>query len=62
MRCAGHVARMGEDRGVHRVLVGKSEGKRPFGRPRRRWEDNINIDRSSGSWRRSWGLDGVDSG
>ena len=36
MRWAGHVARMGEDRGVHRVLVGKPEGKRPLGRPRRR--------------------------
>jgi hypothetical protein len=35
---------MGEDRGVHRVLVGKPEGKRPLGRPRRRWEDNIKID------------------
>jgi hypothetical protein len=34
---------MGEDRGVHRVLVGKPEGKRPLGRPRRRWEDNIKI-------------------
>jgi len=44
MRWAGHVARMGEDRGVHRVLVGKSEGKRPLGRPRRRWEDNIKMD------------------
>ena len=44
MRWAGHVARMGEGRGVHRVLVGKSEGKRPLARPRRRWEDNINID------------------
>ena len=44
MRWAGHVARMGEKRGVYRVLVGKSEGKRPFGRPRRRWEDNIEID------------------
>ena len=40
MRWAGHVARMGEGRGVHRVLVGKSEGKRPLERPRRRWEDN----------------------
>jgi hypothetical protein len=39
MRWAGHVARMGEGRGVHRVLVGKPEGKRPLGRPRRRWED-----------------------
>ena len=41
MRWAGHVARMGEGRGVHRVLVGKPEGKRSMGRPRRRWEDNI---------------------
>jgi hypothetical protein len=37
MRWAGHVARMGDGRGVHRVLVGKPEGKRPLGRPRRRW-------------------------
>jgi len=44
MRWAGHVARMGKDRGVHRVLVGKPEGKRPLGRPRRRWEDNIKTD------------------
>ena len=44
MRWAGHVARMGEDRGVHRVLVGKPEGKRPLGRPRCRWEDNIKMD------------------
>jgi hypothetical protein len=43
MRWAGHVARMGEEMGVHRVLVGKPEGKRPFGRPRRRWEDNIKM-------------------
>jgi hypothetical protein len=41
---AGHVARMGEDRAVHRVLVGKPEGKRPLGRQRRRWEDNIKMD------------------
>ena len=40
MRWAGHVAHMGEGRGVHRVLVGKPEGKRPLGRPRRRWEDD----------------------
>ena len=39
----GHVARMGERRGVYRVLVGKSEGKRPLGRRRRRWENNIKI-------------------
>jgi hypothetical protein len=44
MRWAGHVARMGEGRGVLRVLVGKPEGKRPLGRPRRRWEDNIKMD------------------
>ena len=44
MRCAGHVVRMGEGRGVNRVLVGKPEGKRPLGRPRRRWEDNIKMD------------------
>jgi len=44
MRWAGNVARMGEGRGVYRVLVGKPEGKRPFGRPRRRWEDNIKMD------------------
>ena len=44
MRWAGHVAHMGEDRGVHRVLVGKPEGKRPLERPRRRWEDNIKMD------------------
>jgi hypothetical protein len=41
MRWAGHVARMGEGKGVYRVLVGRPEGKRPLGRPRRRWEDNI---------------------
>ena len=44
MRWAGHVARMGERSVVYRVLVGKPEGKRPLGRPRRRWEDNIKID------------------
>jgi hypothetical protein len=44
MRWAGHVARMGEGRGVCRVLVGRPEGKRPLGRPSRRWEDNIKMD------------------
>ena len=44
MRWARHVARMGEEIGVYRVLVGKSEGKRPLGRPRRRWVDNIRTD------------------
>jgi len=44
MRWAGHVVRMGERKGVYRVLVGKPEGKRPLGRHRRRWEDNIEMD------------------
>ena len=44
MRWAGLVARMGERRGVYRVLVGKPEVKRPLGRPRRRWEDNTKMD------------------
>jgi len=44
MRWAGHAARIGERRGVYRVLVGKSEGKRPLGRPWRRWENNIKMD------------------
>jgi len=44
MRWAGHVVRIGEVRGVYRGLVGKSEGKRPLGRPKRRWEDNIKMD------------------
>ena len=44
MRWEGHVARMGETRVVYMVLLGKPEGKRPFGRPRRRWEDNIKMD------------------
>ena len=44
MRWAGHVARMGEGRGVYRVLEGKPEGRRPLGRPRSRWVDNIKLD------------------
>jgi hypothetical protein len=44
MRWAGHVARMGKNRNAYRILVGKSEAKRPLGRPRPRWEDNIKID------------------
>jgi hypothetical protein len=44
LRWAGHVARMREGRGLYRILVGKSGGKRPLGRPRRRWEDNIKMD------------------
>ena len=44
LRWAGHVARLEEGRGVHKVLVGKPEGKRPLVRPRLRWEDNIKMD------------------
>jgi hypothetical protein len=54
MRWAGHVALMGEERKVNRVLVGKPEIKRPLGRPRRRWEDAIRMDL------REIGLRGVD--
>ena len=43
MRWARHVARIWERRGIYRILVGKPEGKRPLGRPRRRWEDNIKM-------------------
>ena len=55
MRLAGHVACMESGRGVHKVLVGKPEGKRPLGSPRRRWEDNIRMDlqevgRRCGDW------------
>jgi hypothetical protein len=44
MRWAGHVARTGEGIGAYRILVGRPEGKRPLGRPRRRWEYNIEVD------------------
>jgi hypothetical protein len=44
MRWAGHVARMGEVRGANNILVGRPQGRRPLGRPRRRWEDNIKMD------------------
>jgi hypothetical protein len=54
MRWAGHVARMGEERKMYKILVGKPEGKRPLGRPRRRWEDGIRMDL------REIGLGGVD--
>jgi hypothetical protein len=54
IRWAGHVARMGEERKVYKVLVGNPEGKRPLGRPRRRWEDWIRMDL------REIGLGGVD--
>jgi hypothetical protein len=61
MRWAGHVARMGESRVVHRGLVEKPEGKRPLGRPGRRWEDNIKMDFQKVGVG-SWGLDRVGSG
>jgi len=48
MRWAGHVALMGEERGVYRVMVGKLEGKRALERPRRRWVDNIRVDIQEG--------------
>jgi hypothetical protein len=54
MRWAGHVGRMGEMRNVYRILVGNPEGKRPLGRPRRRWVDNIKMDLGEIGW------DGVD--
>jgi len=55
MRWAGHEARMGEERGVYRVLVGKPKGKRPLGRPKRRWVDNIKMDlQEVGCWYMNW--------
>jgi hypothetical protein len=54
MRWAGHAARMGEKRNACRILAGKPEGKRPLGRPRRRWVDNIKMDLVEIRW------DGVD--
>jgi hypothetical protein len=50
MRWSGHVARMGKDRNVYRALMGKPEGKRPLGRPRRRWEDGIRMDLREIGW------------
>jgi hypothetical protein len=50
MRWAGHVARMGERRGAYKVLVGKPEGRKSLGRPRRRWEDNIKTDLREVGW------------
>jgi hypothetical protein len=57
MRWAGHVARMGEGRGAYRILVGRPEGRRPLGRPRRRREDNINMDFQEVGW---GGMDWID--
>jgi hypothetical protein len=50
MRWAGHVARMGEEKNVYRVLMGKPDGKRPLRRSRRRWEDGIGIDLEEIGW------------
>jgi hypothetical protein len=50
MRWAGHLARMGEERNAYRLLVGKPEGKRPLGRHRRRWVDNIRMDLGEVGW------------
>jgi len=50
MRWVGHVACTGEMRNVYKILVGKSEGKRPLGRPRHRWEDNIRMDLREIRW------------
>ena len=60
MRWAGPVARIGERRGVYSVLAGKPEGKRPLGRPRRRWQDNKMDVHGSGMW--GCGLDRAGSG
>jgi hypothetical protein len=60
LRWAGHAARMGVRRGVYRALVGKPEGRRPLGRPRRRWEDNIKMDLQEVGW--GHGLDQSGSG
>ena len=54
MRWAGHVARIGAERGMYRVLVGKPEGKRPLGRPRHRWVDNIGMDVQEVGWYMDW--------
>jgi hypothetical protein len=50
MRWAGHVARIGEKRNAYRILVGKPEGNRPLGRPRRRWVGNIEMDLRETGW------------
>ena len=50
MSWAGHVARMGERRGIYRVMMGKPEGKRPHARPRHRWVDNIKMDLQEMGW------------
>jgi hypothetical protein len=59
MRWAGHVARMGEGRGAYRDLVGRPEGRRSLGRPRRRWKDNIKMDLEEVEWG-GGGMDWID--
>ena len=59
-RWAGHVARMGERRGVYRILVWKPKARRPLGRPRHRWEDNIKMYLQEVGW--GYGLDRAGSG
>jgi hypothetical protein len=54
MRWAGHVACTGEKRGAYRISVGRPEGRRPLGRPRRRWEDNIKMDLQEVGWAMDW--------
>jgi hypothetical protein len=54
MRWEGHVAHMGEKRGAYRILVGRPKGRRPLGRPRRRWEDNIKINLQEIRWGMDW--------
>jgi hypothetical protein len=56
MRWAGHVARMGAKRNAYRLLAGKTEGRKPLGRPRRRWVDNIRVDLLEKGW---GGMDGI---
>jgi len=56
MRWEWHVTRMGERRGAYRGLVGKPDGRRPLGRPRRRWQDNIKIGLQEMGW---WGMDWI---
>jgi hypothetical protein len=57
MRWAGHVARVGEGRGAYRIFVWRTEGRRPIGRPRRTWEDNIKMDLQKVRW---GGMDWID--
>jgi hypothetical protein len=54
MRWAGHVAHMGEKRGAYGILVGRPEGRRPLGRPRHRWENNIKMDLQEVGWGMDW--------